>query len=132
MRLPCDDPYSRNWEPPREARGKIEIPAGVSVQLKLTQEAAHDLSPLAELPFDALDELDLPERAVPTRAWAKEAIFPDDRFPGAADRGPEMKSTGEVMAGGDSAHAAYARVIRAAGRGRAAGSIGPPLQELSR
>ena len=47
-----------------------------------------------------LAELDLPERAAPTRAWAKEAVFPSDRFAGAGDRGPEMRSTGEVMAGG--------------------------------
>jgi len=77
-----------------------------------------------------LKELGLPERAQPTRVWAKEAIFPEDRFAGAAVRGPEMKSTGEVMAGGQSAAEAYARVLRAAGRGRAAGSVGPTLQEL--
>jgi carbamoyl-phosphate synthase large subunit len=79
-----------------------------------------------------LGELDLPERAVPTRAWAKEAIFPDDRFPGAADRVPEMRSTGEVMAGGDTPMEAYARVLRAAGRSRAygRGRLGPALQEL--
>ena len=41
----------------------------------------------------------LPERATPSRAWAKEAVFPSERFPGAATRGPEMRSTGEVMAG---------------------------------
>ena len=46
-----------------------------------------------------LAALGLPERAVPSRAWAKEAVFPAERFPGAADRGPEMRSTGEVMAG---------------------------------
>ena len=51
----------------------------------------------------ALAELDLPERAVPTRAWAKEAIFPTERFTGAADRGVEMRSTGEVMASGPDA-----------------------------
>ncbi len=43
----------------------------------------------------------LPERAVPTRAWAKEAVFPAERFPGADERGPEMRSTGEVMASAD-------------------------------
>jgi carbamoylphosphate synthase large subunit len=63
--------------------------------------------------------------------WAKEAIFPDDRFPGAADRSAEMKSTGEVMAGGDTAIEAYARVVRASGRGRAPGRVGPSLQELA-
>jgi carbamoyl-phosphate synthase large subunit len=79
----------------------------------------------------SLADLGLPARAEPTRVWAKEAIFPEDRFPGAADRSAEMKSTGEVMAGGDTAIAAYARVLRAAGRGRAPGSIGPSLQQLA-
>ena len=67
--------------------------------------------------------------ARPTRAWAKEAIFPSDRFAGAADRGPEMRSTGEVMASGATRSAsAYARALRAAGRSRRGGRIGPPLQ----
>jgi carbamoyl-phosphate synthase large subunit len=75
-----------------------------------------------------LAELDVPERAVPTRAWAKEAVFPADRFSGAADRGPEMRSTGEVMAGGETVSEAYARVQRAAGRSRRHGRVGLPLQ----
>jgi carbamoyl-phosphate synthase large subunit len=75
-----------------------------------------------------LEELGLPERALPTRAWAKEAIFPAERFPSSADRGPEMCSTGEVMAGGATVSEAYARVQRAAGRIRRGGRIGPPLQ----
>jgi carbamoyl-phosphate synthase large subunit len=80
----------------------------------------------------SLTDLGLPERAQPTRAWAKEAIFPDDRFPGAADRVAEMHSTGEVMAGGETTAAAYRRALRAAGRSRpAGGSIGPSLQELA-
>jgi len=78
----------------------------------------------------SLADLGLPERALPSRAWAKEAIFPADRFPGAADRGPEMRSTGEVMAGGATVPEAYARVQRAAGRMRRGGSLGPSLQEL--
>jgi carbamoyl-phosphate synthase large subunit len=75
-----------------------------------------------------LGELGLPSRATPTRAWAKEAVFPDDRFPKAADRGPEMHSTGEVMASGSTVSQAYARALRATGRGRRGGSIGVPLQ----
>jgi carbamoyl-phosphate synthase large subunit len=75
-----------------------------------------------------LAELGLPERAVPTRAWAKEAVFPSDRFARAADRGPEMCSTGEVMAGAATVSQAYARVQRAAGRSRRGGRIGMPLQ----
>jgi carbamoyl-phosphate synthase large subunit len=73
-------------------------------------------------------DLGLPERVAPTRAWAKEAVFPVERFPGAARRGPEMRSTGEVMAGAATASAAYARALRAAGRGRRVGRIGAPLQ----
>jgi len=77
---------------------------------------------------ERLADLNLPERAIPTRAWAKEAVFPAERFAGAATRGPEMHSTGEVMAGGATPSEAYARVLRAAGRGRRGGAIGPPLQ----
>ena len=75
-----------------------------------------------------LAELDLPDRAVPTRAWAKEAIFPSERFTGAGDRGVEMRSTGEVMASGATPVAAYRRALQAAGRARATGGIGAPLQ----
>jgi carbamoyl-phosphate synthase large subunit len=78
---------------------------------------------------ETLAALDLPERAAPTRAWAKEAVFPTDRFASAAARGPEMRSTGEVMAGGATPAAAYARALRAAGRSRRGGRIGPPLQK---
>jgi carbamoyl-phosphate synthase large subunit len=77
---------------------------------------------------EPLPALELPERAVPSRAWAKEAVFPAERFPGAATRGPEMRSTGEVMAGGATAAEAYARAVRAAGRSKRGGRIGPPLQ----
>jgi carbamoyl-phosphate synthase large subunit len=73
-------------------------------------------------------ELDLPERAAPTRAWAKEAVFPSDRFASAGDRGPEMRSTGEVMAGAATVSQAYARAQRAAGRSKRAGRLGEPLQ----
>jgi carbamoyl-phosphate synthase large subunit len=75
-----------------------------------------------------LEELGLPARALPTRAWAKEAVFPADRFRGAGDRGPEMRSTGEVMAGGATVSEAYARALRAAGRARRHGNVGAPLQ----
>jgi carbamoyl-phosphate synthase large subunit len=77
---------------------------------------------------EPLSALDLPERAVPSRAWAKEAVFPAERFPGAATRGPEMRSTGEVMAGAATPAEAYARAVRAAGRSKRGGRIGPPLQ----
>jgi carbamoyl-phosphate synthase large subunit len=73
-------------------------------------------------------ELLLPGRAVPTRAWAKEAVFPSDRFASAGDRGPEMRSTGEVMAGAATVSEAYARVQRAAGRSTRGGTVAPPLQ----
>jgi carbamoyl-phosphate synthase large subunit len=79
---------------------------------------------------ESLGSLGLPERVEPTRSWAKEAVFPTDRFPGAAVRGPEMRSTGEVMASGATPAAAYARALRAAGRSRRGGQIGPPLQRV--
>ena len=75
----------------------------------------------------SLAELGLPERVVPGRAWAKEAIFPAERFAGAADRGVEMRSTGEVMASGATAAAAYRRALQAAGRGRPQPGVGAPL-----
>ncbi len=79
-----------------------------------------------------LEELDLPPRATLTRAWAKEAVFPEERFANAADRGPEMRSTGEVMASGDTVSHAYGRALRASGRGRRGGSIGVSLQTAQR
>jgi carbamoyl-phosphate synthase large subunit len=75
-----------------------------------------------------LEELDLPMRATPAGAWAKEAVFPEERFANVADRGPEMRSTGEVMASGRTVSEAYARALRASGRSRRGGSIGPSLQ----
>jgi carbamoyl-phosphate synthase large subunit len=75
----------------------------------------------------SLAELGLPQRAVPTRAWAKEAVFPDERFVGGADRGVEMRSTGEVMASGSTPAAAYRRVLQAAGRARPRAGVGAPL-----
>jgi carbamoylphosphate synthase large subunit len=75
-----------------------------------------------------LAELRLPPRVELSRAWAKEAVFPSDRFAGAADRGPEMRSTGEVMASGPTVSAAYARALRASGASRSGGSVAAPLQ----
>jgi carbamoyl-phosphate synthase large subunit len=77
---------------------------------------------------ESLSALELPERVEAPRAWAKEAVFPSDRFANAARRGPEMRSTGEVMASGHTPAAAYARALRAAGRSRRGGRIGAPLQ----
>jgi carbamoyl-phosphate synthase large subunit len=76
----------------------------------------------------SLADLSLPERASPTRAWAKEPVFPSERFPGAADGGPEMRSTGEAMGGGRTPSEAYARALRASGRSRRPGVVGAPLQ----
>jgi carbamoyl-phosphate synthase large subunit len=75
----------------------------------------------------SLAELGLPERVVLDRAWAKEAIFPSERFAGAADRGVEMRSTGEVMTSGPTVSSAYRRALQAAGRGQPQPGIGPPL-----
>jgi carbamoyl-phosphate synthase large subunit len=79
---------------------------------------------------ERLDALPLPARALPARAFAKEAVFPSERFAFAARRGPEMRSTGEVMAGGATVSDAYARALRAAGSARSGGELGPPLQVL--
>jgi carbamoyl-phosphate synthase large subunit len=77
---------------------------------------------------EPLAALGLPPRAVPERAWAKEAVFPADRFVGGADRGVEMRSTGEVMAGGSDVVEAYRRALRAAGRSRARSGAVEALQ----
>jgi carbamoyl-phosphate synthase large subunit len=77
---------------------------------------------------EPLSALGLPSRMVPDRAWAKEAIFPADRFPDAADRGVEMRSTGEVMASGADVVEAYRRALRAARRSRSRGGPVRPLQ----
>jgi carbamoyl-phosphate synthase large subunit len=79
---------------------------------------------------EPLATLGLPECVRPARVWAKEAIFPADRFPGADERGPEMRSTGEVMASGATPSEAYARVLRTAGRSSRAGTVGRPLQHV--
>ncbi|MHB1244254.1 MAG: carbamoyl phosphate synthase preATP-grasp domain-containing protein, partial [Gaiellaceae bacterium] len=75
----------------------------------------------------SLGDLGLPERVELSRAWAKEAVFPADQLAGAADRGIEMRSTGEVMASGATAAAAYRRALQAAGRARPRAGIGAPL-----
>jgi carbamoyl-phosphate synthase large subunit len=79
---------------------------------------------------EPLPALALPERAEPTSAWAKEAVFPSERFPEAGARGPEMRSTGEVMASGATPGRAYARALRATARMRRGGRPGAPLQRL--
>jgi carbamoyl-phosphate synthase large subunit len=76
---------------------------------------------------ESLEQLQLEQPAL-TRAWAKEAVFPSDRFAGAAVRDTEMRSTGEVMASGPTPAAAYARALRAAGARKTGGQIGPSLQ----
>jgi carbamoyl-phosphate synthase large subunit len=81
---------------------------------------------------EPLDALGLPDRVVPERAWAKEAVFPADRFPAAAERGVEMRSTGEVMAGGSDVVEAYRRALRGSGRARARGDAVRPLQSAGR
>ncbi len=80
---------------------------------------------------EPLAALGLPERVVPSLAWAKEAIFPAERFAGAADRGVEMRSTGEVMASGPTVAAAYRRALQAAGRALPVATLGPPLQDVA-
>ena len=49
-------------------------------------------------------------------------------FAGGADRGVEMRSTGEVMTSGATPVAAYRRALQAAGRARPTAGIGEPLQ----
>jgi carbamoyl-phosphate synthase large subunit len=64
-----------------------------------------------------LAELDLPEGQTPSHVSVKAAVLPFARFPGADPvLGPEMRSTGEVMATAADLPTAFAKAERAAGR----------------
>ncbi len=77
---------------------------------------------------EQLAALDLPERAVPSRAWAKEAVFPAERFPGAATQrtGNALDRRGD----GRRRHPFRGLCPRPArgGPSRRGGKICPPLQ----
>ena len=62
-------------------------------------------------------DLDLPPEAAPAGHHVKAAVLPFARFPGADPvLGPEMRSTGEVMASAADFPTAFAKAERAAGR----------------
>jgi carbamoyl-phosphate synthase large subunit len=64
-----------------------------------------------------LAELDLPDERRPAQVSVKAAVLPFARFPGADPvLGPEMRSTGEVMASAADLPTAFAKAERAAGR----------------
>ncbi len=64
-----------------------------------------------------LATVDLPARRHANQVSVKAAVFPFARFPGADPvLGPEMRSTGEVMASADDFPTAFAKAERAAGR----------------
>jgi carbamoyl-phosphate synthase large subunit len=64
-----------------------------------------------------LAELGLPPERRPTQVSIKAAVLPFTRFPGADPvLGPEMRSTGEVMASAADLPTAFAKAERAAGR----------------
>jgi carbamoyl-phosphate synthase large subunit len=64
-----------------------------------------------------LADLDLPPEAPPAQVSVKAAVLPFARFPGADPvLGPEMRSTGEVMASAADLPTAFAKAERAAGR----------------
>ena len=65
----------------------------------------------------SLAELGLPPESVPEGYHVKAAVLPFARFPGADPvLGPEMRSTGEVMASAGDFASAFAKAERAAGR----------------
>jgi carbamoyl-phosphate synthase large subunit len=65
----------------------------------------------------SLSDLDLPEWQPPSQISVKAAVLPFARFPGADPvLGPEMRSTGEVMASASDLPTAFAKAERAAGR----------------
>ncbi len=64
-----------------------------------------------------LGELGLPPEGPPTQVSVKAAVLPFSRFPGSDPvLGPEMRSTGEVMASASDLPTAFAKAERAAGR----------------
>ena len=64
-----------------------------------------------------LHELELPEERRPELVSVKAAVLPFARFPGSDPvLGPEMRSTGEVMASAADLPSAFAKAERAAGR----------------
>jgi carbamoyl-phosphate synthase large subunit len=64
-----------------------------------------------------LAELDLPLDPTPAEVSVKAAVLPFGRFPGSDPvLGPEMRSTGEVMASARDFASAFAKAERAAGR----------------
>jgi len=64
-----------------------------------------------------LHELELPEERRPELVSVKAAVLPFARFPGSDPvLGPEMRSTGEVMASATDLPTAFAKAERAAGR----------------
>jgi carbamoyl-phosphate synthase large subunit len=64
-----------------------------------------------------VSDLDMSRCQAPGHVSVKASVFPFARFPGAdAVLGPEMRSTGEVMASADDFPSAFARAERAAGR----------------
>ena len=64
-----------------------------------------------------ISELELPSERPPAQVSVKAAVLPFARFPGADPvLGPEMRSTGEVMASARDFPTAFAKAERAAGR----------------
>jgi carbamoyl-phosphate synthase large subunit len=67
---------------------------------------------------ESLRDLNLPPEREPRQVSVKAAVLPFSRFPGADPvLGPEMRSTGEVMASAADLPTAFAKAERAAGRG---------------
>jgi carbamoyl-phosphate synthase large subunit len=71
-----------------------------------------------------LAELDLPLDPTPAEVSVKAAVLPFGRFPGSDPvLGPEMRSTGEVMASARDFASAFAKAERAAGRPLPTGGV---------
>ncbi len=73
---------------------------------------------------ERLEDLELPPEGLVRHVSVKAAVFPFGRFPGADPiLGPEMRSTGEVMASADDFPTAFAKAERAAGRSLPSGGV---------
>ena len=80
-----------------------------------------------------LHELELPEERRPEQVSVKAAVLPFARFPGSDPvLGPEMRSTGEVMASAADLPTAFAKAERAAGRPLPTAGDGVPLRPRRR
>ena len=101
--------YVLEVEPARVAHG--------AVREQGDRRRTSSTPPAGSRPGGSSRELGLPRERPPAQVSVKAAVLPFARFPGADPvLGPEMRSTGEVMASAADLPTAFAKAERAAGR----------------